>query len=165
MKGGKGKGILAGIVVVLTGCSLITGPHIDGIEVTLSLSQEEMSVGDTVEIRILATNTTASQLDFITGVCDFFVRFVRLRKVVLTRPSACNSISHPHTLGPGESLERVVLFDGTVENYVRDPEGRSYNEPIPMEPGTYRLVAGLSQVQSLGGMMNQSDVAELRIKP
>ncbi len=151
-------------VVVLAGCSGATGPHIDGIEVTLSLSREEISVGDTVEIRILATNTTVNQLDFITGACDLFVRFLRLNRVVLTRPSACNSTTHPHTLGPGESLERVVMFDGTVENYVRDPEGRSYNEPIPMEPGTYRLFAGLSGVQN-EDLMNESDAAELRIKP
>ena len=158
------KRILAATIVVLAGCGLITGPHIDGIEVTLSLSREEISVGDTVEIRMLATNTTASQLDFFTGGCGLFVRFFQLRRPVPALSVTCVSTTIPHTLGPGESLEQVVLFDGTVENYVRDSEGRSYKEPIPMEPGTYRLVAGLSSGETGGGLMNQSDAVELRIQ-
>ena len=56
--------ILAAVIVVLAGCSEAVGPHIDGIDVTLSLSHEEMAVGDTIEIRVLATNTTALSREY-----------------------------------------------------------------------------------------------------
>jgi hypothetical protein len=101
-------------IVVLAGCSEAVGPDIDGIEVTLSLSQEEMAVGDTIEIRIVATNTTAGELSFATNACVLVVRILdQSNTPVVYLPGFCNDIRLGHTLGPGESLMRVELFDGT----------------------------------------------------
>ena len=153
---------LAVAILALAGCSDSTGPTIEGIEVTLSLSREEIAVGDTVEIRVLVTNATASELVFVTGVCDILVYFLRSRKVVRQLPDSCNSISHQHTLGPGESVERVLLFDGTTERFVNNPGGRSFYRPFPMDPGTYMLFAGLSGIPG-SDLVNRSEAVVLRI--
>lgn len=144
-------------IVVFAGCSGAVGPHIDGIEVTLSLSDVEIAVGDSVEIRVLATNVTESQLVFFTGPCVLLVRFLdQSNTPVVTLPNTCNSINYQHTLGPGESLERVVLFDGAMP-------GPSLESP-PLEPGTYRVLAGLSRNPDMD-LINQSDAVALRILP
>ena len=151
---------IAAAIVVLAGCSEATGPNIDGIEVTVSLSQEEMAVGDWIEIRVLATNTTANPVSFSTDGCVFQIRFVDQSNTPARQlPDFCNSMSQSHALAPGESLEKVVQFDGTVWS----PAGQSV---LPLEPGTYLVFAGISPISSdFLVLINPSDAVELRIQP
>lgn len=140
-------GVLAfsAAAVVLSACSDIVGPNsdINGIEVTLSLPGGGAAVGDTVEIRVVATNVTAGTVSFVTNTCVLVVRVLdESDTLVVDLPNTCNDISQPHSLRPGESLERVVRFDAT---------GRS---------GTFRLLAGIS-----ADLLNLSEVVELTIQP
>ena len=143
-------------IAALTGCGEAVGPNIPGIDVTISLSQEEMAVGDTIEIRIVATNTTAGPLTFATNTCVLVVRILdRSNTPVIHLPGFCNDIRLEHTLGPGESLMGVELFDGTIQ----DPLGRP-GERSPLESGTYRVFAGISS-----DALNPSDAVKLCIQP
>ena len=129
-------------IVLLGGCSEATGPIIDGIEVTLSLSQEEAVVGDTIEIRVIATNTTADPVSFATSACVLVVRVLNESNTpVVYLPGLCNDIRLGHTLGPGESLEQIEQF-------------------LPNRSGTYQVSAGIST-----DLLNPSDAVELRIQP
>ena len=144
-------------IVLLAGCSGATDPTIDGIEVTLSLSQDDMAVGDTIEIRVLATNTTANPVSFSTGGCVFHIRFLdQSNALVGTLPYFCNSMSSSATLAPGESLERIIPFDG------RAALG---GELFTLESGTYVVFAGISPISSDLELLNPSDAVELRIHP
>ncbi len=92
-------------IVVHAACSEATGPIIDGIEVTLSRSQEEVAVGDTFEVRVLATNMTAGELSFLTDSCVLVAQILdQSNRPVGQRPNTCNSIGITTTLGSGESL-------------------------------------------------------------
>jgi len=64
------------VILVLAGCSDATGPSIPGIEVTLTLSDEVMAVGDTIEIRVVATNVTANPVSFRTNACVLVVQIL-----------------------------------------------------------------------------------------
>ena len=130
------------------GCSEAIGPNLGGIEVALALSDEEMVVGDTVEIRVVATNTTANPVSFATNTCVLVVRVLDESNTPVVRlPGFCNDIRLEHTLGPGESLAQVFQFDGTFETF-------------PLASGTYMVFAGISS-----DLLNPSDAVELRIQP
>lgn len=149
---------IAAAMLVLAGCSGATDPNIDGIEVTLSLSQEELAVGETIEIRVLATNVTANPVSFSTDGCVFHIRFLdQSNTPVGTLPSFCNSMSQSHMLAPGESLAQVTRFDGTAS--------RLKGEVFSLESGTYGVFAGISAISSDLDLLNPSDAVELRIQP
>ena len=148
--------IIAAAVVLLAGCTEAVGPHIDGIHVIVSLSEEEMFVGDTIEIRVVATNTTEGQVTFRTNACILVIRFLDpSNSPVVYIPGFCNDIGLEHTIGPGESLLQVSHFDGTVP----DPLGQA-GARVPLTSGTYRVFAGISS-----DLLNPSDPVELRIQP
>ena len=148
---------IAAAIVVLAGCSEATGPNIDGIEVTLSLSQDNMAVGDTIEIRVLATNTTANPVSFFTHGCVFRTRFLdQSNALVGTLPYFCNSMSSSATLAPGESLERIIQFDGRAVELLG-------GELFTLESGTYAVFAGVSSISSDLELLNPSNAVELRI--
>ena len=135
--------------MLLAGCGTATGPNIVGIDVTLFLSQEEVAVGEPIEVRVVATNTTGRQLEFSTNSCVLVVRVLdQSNTPVLDAPATCSDIGLKHTLGPGESLERLVILD------------RRAGESFPLESGTYTMFAGISQ-----DLLNPSDAAELRVRP
>ena len=146
-------------IVLLAGCSGATDPTIDGIEVTLSLSQDDMAVGDTIEIRVLATNTTANPVSFFTHGCVFRTRFLdQSNALVGTLPYFCNSMSSSATLAPGESLERIIPFDGRAAELLG-------GELFTLESGTYAVFAGVSSISSDLELLNPSNPVELRIQP
>ncbi len=148
---------IAAVVIVLVGCSEATGPSIDGIEVTLSLSDEEMAVGDTIEIRVLATNTTGNPVSFFTHGCVFRTRFLdQSNALVGTLPYFCNSMSSSATLAPGESLERIIPFDGRAAELLG-------GALFTLESGTYAVFAGVSSISSDLELLNPSDAVALRI--
>ena len=135
-------------IVVLAGCSEATGPNIPGIEVTVSLSDQEVAVGDIIEIQVLATNITAGELSFTTNTCVLVVRILNQSNTpVVDFPNTCNDIGVTTTLGPGESLAQVARFDDT-------------HPAFPLASGTYMVIAGISS-----DLLNPSAAVELRIEP
>ena len=135
--------LFAGAVLVLAGCADAMAPDIGGIELTLSLSQEEVVIGDTVEIRVVATNVSENEVSFTTNTCVLVVRILDESSTPLvTFPDTCNDIAVGTTIAPGDSIERIVQFDTSVGS------------------GIYSVRAGISD-----DLLNVPAAADLRVRP
>ncbi len=138
----------------------VLGPDADHLQMTVSLSTPEIVVGDTVEIRVVGTNTTRRTLQLMTRECAAFVVRVALSSdiVVFQHPRLCNDIGALHVLEPGESIEETVLFDGTGSPIgFRDANGKEVK--LRMATGRYTVVAW-----PMGADGNRSDPVDLRIR-
>ena len=144
---------IAAAIAVLAGCSETTGLDGDGVVVTIELSQQVIAAGDTVEILVVAVNASPVEQHFVTNACVLVVRVLdQSGAAAATLPDFCNAIRLEHTLGPGESVERVAHFDGTL------PTGE-VGVRVSLEPGVYTVIGGISV-----DLLNPSDAVEIRIQ-
>lgn len=151
-----------GLVVSATAlgsCTDSLGPDVDYIEVSVVLSQSEMSIGDTTEIHVIAHNSTERTLTFRTNACVLGVRLLdRTGYPVFQDPTTCNDIGLQHELAPNESLVETFLFDGsTTWGPFVDETGNQAR--VFLAPGTYQVIGGIA-----AGMLNPSSPVELRIR-
>jgi hypothetical protein len=142
--------------VPLASCgSDVLAPDVEQVHLTLTVSQPEIAVGDTVELRVVGTNPTRNTLRFTTYACAaFHVRILDFEgSVVFRHPTTCDSIGAERVIEPGDSLVQTVRFDGTVSN-------GPFQEPFTFARGLYRVVATPE-----GAAGNESNTVELRIRP
>jgi hypothetical protein len=151
------RGAALGFVAVpLIACgSDVLAPDVDQVQLSLTVSQTEMVVGDTIELRAVGTNPTRNTLRFTTHDCAaFHTRILDFEgSVVFRHPTTCNSIGAERVIEPGDSLVETVRFDGTVSN-------GPFHAPSTLARGLYRVVATPE-----GAAGNESNTVELRIRP
>ena len=134
---------LLSIALVPSACADAVGPDVDYVDVSLSLSAEEMVVGGTLQLHVVARNTTRRTLRFRTNSCILSVQLLRGGFPVLQVPATCDDIGLEHVLAPDESLEAVFTFDGrSTWGPFPNEEGRRV--PLVLEPGIYEVRAGIS---------------------
>jgi hypothetical protein len=151
------------VALPLIACgSDVLAPDVEQVHLTLTLSQTEMVVGDTVEIRVVGTNPTRNTLRFTTGDCAVF--HIRMRwgadLVVFRHPTVCNDIALERVIEPGDSIVETTLFDGTVAPPGPFLDANGEEPTLTLAPGRYTVVA-----TPPGAAGNESNTVELRIRP
>jgi hypothetical protein len=151
------------LTVLFASCgSDVLAPDVDQVQLSLTVSQSEMVVGDTVELRVVGTNPTPNTLRFTTHACaTFHFRILYGADLVVFRhPRVCDSIGAERVIEPGDSIVETVLFDGTATSPhpFRDANGEV--PTLTLAPGRYRVVAAPEGAQG-----NESNTVELRIRP
>ena len=120
-------------------------------EVSVTVSRAELSSGEVTELRATLENPTNRDLAFrVSCFLIFEIRDAADNRFI--EPVVCDSTEFEQVLGPGESLERAVFFDG---HGWLTPSG-----PATLPPGPYRVRAGMSVAY-----LNPSPFVDLRILP
>ena len=141
-------------------CSDVVGPDVEYIDVSVTVSASEMVPGDTIQFRVVASNSTERTLRFNTNSCVLLVRLIYgAGYTVFQDPTTCNDIGLTHELGPGSSIEATWNFDGSSSwGPFLDELGNEATNTLA--PGAYQVVGGIS-----AAFLNPSNPVELQIRP
>jgi hypothetical protein len=143
------RGWFVAASALLVACSDPVVPDVDLFDVSVTVSDAEISSGEATELRATLRNPTNRELSF-TVSCFVIFEIRDDDDDRFLEPVVCEDTEFKQVLGPGESLERVVLFDGTGW---LTPSG-----PAVLPPGPYRVRAGMSIAY-----LNPSPFVDLRI--
>ena len=124
------------LLATLASCTDPIPPALDQLDVTVTLSNVDIALGEETELRAVAANRTSRDITFVTNACVVVFEVLDAGGRRFVEPIVCSDVEVQHTLRPGESLQHNVLFDGTGWLTVGGDSGPG--------PGDYTVRAGVS---------------------
>jgi hypothetical protein len=112
MTNSHGWTIVGGMLVALASCR--SPLALEGLTISVALSSDEVSVGESVTITTIIRNDAWKPVTIAANKCGpaFRVTTVTGTEVPLGYPTACSTIAQSVTLAPGETFQFLDVWDG-----------------------------------------------------